>query len=145
MIWYEERLISYAGNTHPVLQEDFLKLGRIIEEEHIDVIGFSTRSTNNYLVADIDSVLRRAVPDALRVARGYGSTLEPELYLDAGFDVIIRGDGEEALLELMHCCDKKYIFLATKIQNTCWNKIYGGVKNSLRHQEKSLEKYPPQL
>lgn len=145
MIFVDEQLISHAGNTHPLSQEDFLALERIIEEEHPDVIGFSARSTNNYLAPDIVAVLRQAAPDALRVAGGYGPTLEPELYLDAGFDVIIRGDGEEALLELMHCCDKKDISSATKIQNTCWNKIYGGVKNSLRNQEKSLEKYPPQL
>lgn len=145
MIFLGGTLISHTGNIWPILQEDFLALETVIKEESPDIIGFSARSTNNYLINDLVTSFRRSSPEALLVAGGYGPTLEPDLYLDGGFDVVIRGDGEEALLELADSHERNDMISATCINNTYWNKIYGGQKNSLRDQEKFLEKYPQQL
>lgn len=139
------KLTSNIANIFPLTVEDYAELERILLEEQPDIIGFSARSTNNHLIPHLVPVFRRAAPQALLVAGGYGPTLEPELYLDGGFDVVIRGDGEEALLELVNCHEKKDWETAVTLSNTVWSKDFGGHCNSMRDQEKDLEKYPPQL
>ena len=104
------KLTSNIANIFPLTDKDYEELEKIAREEQPDIIGFSARSTNNHLIPHLVPVFRRAAPKALLVAGGYGPTLEPELYLDGGFDVIVRGDGEEALLELVNCHKKKGFF-----------------------------------
>lgn len=144
MILIDGRLISHAGNMWPLSESDFTILEEVLIEEEPDIIGFSARSTNNYLIPKLVPVFRKAAPHALLAAGGYGPTLEPDLYLDGGFDVVIRGDGEEAVLELADAVQAGEREAALLIKNTYWNKSLGG-RNPMRDQEKHLEKYPPQL
>lgn len=145
MILIDGSLISHAGNRWPLSESDFTLLGEVLAEEQPDIIGFSARSTNNYLIPELVPVFRKAAPHALLAAGGYGPTLEPDLYLDGGFDVVIRGDGEEAVLELADAVQAGEKEAALLIKNTYWNKSFGGGRNPMRDQEKHLEKYPPQL
>lgn len=144
-ILYLGRLRCHCSNDFPLTNEDMLQLEATLIEEAPDIIGFSARSTNNNLIPLLAPVLRRAVPQALLAAGGYGPTLEPDLYLEGGFDVVVRGDGEEALLELAECIDKKDMNAAGKILNTYWSQALGGYRNPLRDQEKNIDRYPAQL
>lgn len=145
IMFRSNKIVSHVGNKYPLVEEDFKALECVLREERPDIIGFSARSTNNYLVPILVPVFRRAMPDALLVAGGYGPTLDPEIYLDGGFDAVVRGDGEEAMLELAECRDKGDQEAAVQIANTWWAASLGGTRNAMRDQEKDLRKYPPQL
>lgn len=129
--------------THyKVGEADLFHLDNVLRAEAPDVIGFSARSTNNWLIPVLMPVFRRAAPGALVVGGGFGPTLEPELYLDGGFDCLIRGDGEEPLAELMECVEAHDLARARIIQNTVWKGEDGEIiTNPMRSQEKNLSKY----
>lgn len=131
-------LVVNKATRYKVSEADLLHLENVLKAEAPDVIGFSARSTNNWLIPVLMPVFRRAAPQALLVGGGFGPTLEPELYLDGGFDCVIRGDGEEPLAELMECVQKHELEKARRIQNTVWGGI---IANPLRSQEKNLSKY----
>lgn len=117
----------------------------VLRMEKPDVIGFSTRSTHNYLAPQLASLFKKAAPDALLVAGGYGPTLDPEIFLQAGFDVAVRGDGEEALLELVNAWEKRDRAALVATPGTVWSAAWGGAKNPLRDQQKDLSCYPAPL
>ena len=121
------------GHVHEQLRtegalpdEGLASLARAIRLEKPDVIGFSTRSTHNYLAPQLAVQFRKAAPNALLVAGGYGPTLNPEIYLEAGFDVVVRGDGEEALLELVNAWEKQDRPALVTVPGTTWAARWGG-------------------
>ncbi|MGE9986067.1 B12-binding domain-containing radical SAM protein [Desulfovibrio sp. SGI.169] len=139
-------LISeHRAMHHPLTEADWEALCKAIQLENPQIIGFSARSTNNFLAKPIVEVFKKAAPTALLVAGGYGPTLNPELYLQEGFDVVVRGDGEEAIFEIAKCIEENRTKSIYYIQNTIWNKKYGKSINKLRDQEKDLSIYPAPL
>lgn len=124
---------------------DYANIEKLIADEKPDIVGFSTRSTHNCLVPLLAPVLKKSAPNALLVAGGYGPTLDPDIYLDAGFDVVVRGDGEEPLLSLVQAWDAQDRAALTAIPATYWSKNWGGARNSLMDQKKNLSEYPGPL
>lgn len=116
-----------------------------IKEEKPDIIAYSSRSTHNFLAPRMVRAMRKGAPNALLACGGFGPTLEPEVFLDAGFDVVLRGDGEETLLELTAAWEKQDKETLLKIPNTVWSPNMGGNVNSLRDQKKDLTDYPAPL
>ena len=139
------KILVHANMAQPLTNRELDGLEKVLGEESPDIIGFSARSTHNYLVPVLVPIFRRAAPHALLVAGGFGPTLEPEVYLDGGFDVVVRGDGEEALRELAECREEGNMERARLIAGTWWASSWGGEHNSLRDQEKNLSKYPQLL
>lgn len=136
------KLSVNKATRYKVSEADLFHLENVLKAEAPDVIGFSARSTNNWLIPVLMPVFRSAAPGALVVGGGFGPTLEPELYLDGGFDCVIRGDGEEPLAELMECVEKDDLAKARGIRNTVWKGEDGKIiANPLRPQEKNLSKY----
>jgi radical SAM superfamily enzyme YgiQ (UPF0313 family) len=64
------------------------------------LIGFSAVTLSKEIVVSLIPTLRRGAPKAFIVGGGVGPTLEPEFFLRQGADAVIRGEGEESLLEL---------------------------------------------
>lgn len=143
--YYNGFLKEHKAMHTPFCQADWNALEQAIKEENPKILGFSARSTNNFLITSIINSFKNAAPNALFVAGGFGPTLEPDLYLKGGFDVVVRGDGEEALLELAHCIKSGDITNIHNIDNTIWSKSNGGHINMLRNQQKNITKYPPPL
>lgn len=68
----------------------------IIARSAPSLIGFSLNTSLNILYAyDFLEMARRAAPRAKIVAGGLHATLQPAEVLDAGFDAVVLGDGEE--------------------------------------------------
>ncbi len=101
------KIYTNRATIYKVSDKDKELLKIVLEEEQPDVIGFSARSTNNWLIKELMPVFQSLELEnrPFLIAGGYGPTLEPELYLDGGFDFVVRGDGEEALIDILNACD----------------------------------------
>lgn len=71
-----------------------------------DILGFTLRSPYNHLLPIVLPVMRRAAPRALLVGGGFGPTYEPGIALAHGADVVVRGEGEGALLDMVRCVEQ---------------------------------------
>lgn len=142
-----------AATEYKISNEDWEALAEVIKIEKPDIIGFSARSTNNWLAPAIISVLKIASPTSLFIAGGFGPTLEPEVYLNAGFHCVLRGDGEEPLKLLLEFVDedKDKSFLDRdddrflSIPGSVWKYGTGIKKNKLDNQQKDLSRYAAPL
>lgn len=139
---YSSALIEHKAMHQPLTKEDWEALGQALAMEQPQIIGFSARSTHNFLIEHIVSIFKESVPNALLAAGGFGPTLEPDLYLAGGFDVVVRGDGEEALLELAQCLERNDRANMLRIANTSWSVAHGGQVNPLSDQLKNLSSTP---
>lgn len=136
---------EYLSMHTPIDAEDYKNLEIRLKEIKPDIIGYSSRSPYNYLVPQIQPVLKKACPEALLVAGGYGPTLNPEVYLDNGFDVVSRGDGEDTWLALAKCAEKGDRKGMLTIPGTIWSVKYDNIANLMTDQVKDLSRYPAPL
>ena len=68
-------------------------------------VGMSAYQSNiDQAVKTLDAV--KKVKDIKFLAGGYGPTFSPDLFLDNGFDYVIRGEGENAICELATALQK---------------------------------------
>jgi radical SAM superfamily enzyme YgiQ (UPF0313 family) len=79
---------------------------RALERELVtgawDVVGVSTTGMTLRFDLELAYVARRAAPRALIIAGGMEATFRPQLMFELGpFDLVILGEGERALLELV--------------------------------------------
>lgn len=61
---------------------------------------------------------RNAAPGAIIVCGGFGPTFEPKRFLEYGFDYIVRGEGEKAILDMANALEKGDNF--KNISNVGW-------------------------
>ncbi|MGH3569495.1 MAG: B12-binding domain-containing radical SAM protein [Pseudonocardia sp.] len=64
------------------------------------LVGFACYRSNMARALEIAGLLRGAGFGGLLVAGGYGPTFHPAEFLAAGFDVVVRGEGEQTIVEL---------------------------------------------
>lgn len=135
-------LMVNKATFFPITDKDIKLLEDVICDYSPDIIGFSARSTNNWLVPILVPAFKRVSPKSLLVAGGFGPTLEPKIYLDNGFDCVVQCDGEEAMLDIARLYEKKEKFELFNIKNTIWKDKNGVIKyNEIRPQTKDLSKY----
>lgn len=63
-------------------------------------IGFSCYRSNMERTMEVANLLRQSGLDVPLVVGGYGPTFESEEFLNAGFDIVVRGEAEETILDL---------------------------------------------
>ena len=137
---HDRKIVGVEYDTKIWSEKELNLLKRRIEELSPNIIGMSTRSPLEDFAKKIVPSLRIASPDALLVAGGYGPTFNPEGFLNFGFDAVIRGDGEEALLDLANAVDSESSW--QNYPNIC--SIFDGkiLCNPLRPQIKDISSYP---
>lgn len=84
--------------VEPFIEED---LYRIIEEQGINVVGFSSMTRQVVVCYEMIELLRARFPKLKIVIGGHHPTIKPEEALDYGVDLVYRGDGEETLLRTL--------------------------------------------
>ncbi|MBU4308497.1 MAG: B12-binding domain-containing radical SAM protein [Nanoarchaeota archaeon] len=75
-----------------------VKLPKMLEA---DVIGFSSQITQFRDVVNLKNKLKERNPNSSYVIGGSFPTHSPQECLDAGFDVVVRGEGEIPMLEIV--------------------------------------------
>lgn len=143
------KIYKSSIDVNPITDKEFDLLKSCIAEYNPDIIGLTTRSLHKFILPQLMPVLTSFSPDTLLVAGGIGATLEPDFFLDAGFDVIVKGDGEEVLLEIVNAYKDKEKSLG--IENTVWKTTNAGAsrhgykENPMRAMCTNLSPYPPPL
>jgi radical SAM superfamily enzyme YgiQ (UPF0313 family) len=106
-----------------------------------DLIGFSSTSPMFPLVRQYAAWIREAGMEVTTVCGGIHPTIAPEESIEAkGIDIICRGEGEGAMVDLVRCLESGQDFW--DIQNL-WIKNNGDiVKNPLRPRIENLDELP---
>ena len=109
---------SLAGNVDPhhrvavadlVLVQDRVArtVEQLVRQHDPDVVGLSIMTFQRRTARQIVRLIRGLKPSATIVVGGYDPSLAPEVYGDPGFDadVIVRGEGEATLRELVRALE----------------------------------------
>ncbi len=86
--------------TDLTFERDLSAIDRTLRTFRPDVVGVHTKTLTFERSLEIAAKAREA--GALAVAGGPDSATRPGLYLGAGFDVVVPGEGEPTLVELAH-------------------------------------------
>ncbi len=80
-----------------------------IKKEQPDIVGLASTSLGLPALFKSADIVKEAGPDILVVAGGYGPTLEAEKILKEhkSIDVVMMGEGEETIIELVDIVQKK--------------------------------------
>ncbi|MBI4546420.1 MAG: B12-binding domain-containing radical SAM protein [Ignavibacteriae bacterium] len=103
-----------------------------------DIIGFSTMSGSHRWAVEMARTIKRdyGIPTILG---GAHPTFFPQVIEETGVDMILRGEGEESVLELLNRIDARQSL--TDIPNI-WFKNGTVYKNDLRSLRFNLDDYP---
>lgn len=139
-ILHDRSIVGVEYDTKIWSRKELDLLKERLQELAPDIIGLSTRSPLEGFAEKLAPSLRAASPNALLVAGGYGPTLNPEGFLGFGFDAVIRGDGEETLLDLADAVDSSEDW--RHLLNIC--SIHDGRAscNPLRSQTRDISSFP---
>ncbi len=86
------------------------------------------------------TLARKASPQAFLLAGGIGPSLNPSIYLENGFNAVIRGEGEQALLDLVKKLSTQQPWKDSK--NLCYLQDNALITNHLYPVEKNLDTFP---
>ena len=90
---YPVKIVDLASELSPNLE-------RLIPDGY-DVYGFSTYSVNYNQTHQLASAIRQRQPTALLIAGGPHATALPLQVANDVFDVVVTGEGELAMLEIL--------------------------------------------
>ncbi len=115
----------------------------IMEEYRPDVVGFSVMSGSHTWAVDMAGEVKEK-HGIMNVFGGPHATFFPELIEEEqNVDMLVRGEGEEASLDLLNCIDGKRSLEAEGIPNTSIRTRHGTIiHNPLRNLENDLGKHP---
>jgi len=122
---------------------DWAQMERRIASSNPDIVCSSSLATcNTYAVARTLQTAKRVTPNVLTVTGGQHFTATPKESLEAypEIDVIVRGEGEQTLAELVRCLNEEKSFSEAK--GISFRKNGQIVSNSARPLIENLEDLP---
>jgi radical SAM superfamily enzyme YgiQ (UPF0313 family) len=107
-----------------------------------DVVAYSVITGSQRYYLDLNRRLKAAVPGAFSVFGGPHPTFFPEMVQEEGVDGICRGEGEEALVELLDALDGADRSSVRSLAN--WTFHHGGqvITNPVRPYIEDLDSLP---
>jgi radical SAM superfamily enzyme YgiQ (UPF0313 family) len=134
---HEVKMLSFRVDLNEN-REQFFLIDKTIKDFLPDFIGFSCYETAFVRLKEVAKHIKKKWPKIKIIAGGYFPTLCPlETISDPNVDIVCRGEGEEALAELMK--GKKNDF---KIQNLWFKKNGKIIQNPIRSLIEDLDKLP---
>jgi anaerobic magnesium-protoporphyrin IX monomethyl ester cyclase len=133
-------LKKYGHNCNVVISTNSAGCISALRKNIPDIVGFSLMSGMQQWAIGIAQKIKKEFPDIIVVFGGVHPTYFPEVIEAEGVDIICRGEGEYAMLDLLDAIDNKSDI--TNIYNL-WvkqeDKIY---KNGLRPLIADLDELP---
>jgi radical SAM superfamily enzyme YgiQ (UPF0313 family) len=82
---------------------------RWVKKEDPDILGFSTLASSGRTAALISNEVKRENPNIVTIFGGYYATFNSEriLHKYPSVDIIVRGEGENTVIDLVDCFEKK--------------------------------------
>jgi len=111
-----------------------------VRETTPDVVGFSFTNCEQAYVLEAAAAIKRVQPDLLTVVGGAHPTLHAELAGHEGIDLVCRGEGEEAIVELAERLTSGESY--EDLQNFAYFKDGELVANPLRPFNEDLDTLP---
>ena len=127
-------------STFPITDLELALFEDAITAWKPDILGFTLRSPYNHLLPLVLPVMRRAAPSALLVGGGFGPTYEPGISLTNGADVVVRGEGEGALRDLIECLQQGRDW--REVRNCAFLRNGQLVQNPLRPLLRNFDAHP---
>ena len=131
---------SYRKNLNPdhYIFSDIVKTAI---EFKPDLIGLSLMTPNSFSGYILARKLKEAFPDTLLIAGGVHPTLLPEEpIVKGGFNIVVRGEGEETIIELVNALKQKKSL--DNISGITYKKDKKIIKNPARPFIKNLDALP---
>jgi len=127
--------------THLLIENAERNLKRSLLRLDPDVIGFSVTTGLHLWALAVASRVKRWFPNVVTVFGGMHATFYPEMVEGEPVDVVCRGDGEDALAELLDALEAGTDY--TGIANL-WVKGPDGQvhRNPMRPLEQNLDRFP---
>ena len=104
-------------------------------------VGFSCYRSNMAAAVEVAAAVRATWPQLPVVAGGFGPSFHVEEFLDAGFDVVVRGEGEQTTVELARHYVTGYPELA-QIRGISYRTSEGRVHTAARPPIPDLDALP---
>ncbi len=128
-----------AGHQVDVVPDDFEEASRMVSEWRPDFVGYCAYTGFHKPLIDFNLRLKRDCPDFISVFGGPHPTFFPEMVKYEGVDAVCRGEGEEAVAELLDAAAKGEDYTRTR---NFWFKRNGEIiRNEVRPLERNLEKF----
>jgi radical SAM superfamily enzyme YgiQ (UPF0313 family) len=108
-----------------------------------NIVGYSGTPETALYCSELFAAIRTVSPNILIVASGFGPSTNPEFYLDAKADIVVRGECEETFAELTECLEHKSSW--ARIRNISWKTGDQYNHNPLRPLLTDLDSLPVQL
>ena len=103
---------------------------RWVKAENPDILGFSTFATSGRTAAMISAEVKKENPNVTVVFGNYYATFNPERVLRKypSVDIIVRGEGERTVVELVDCLKNKGRLEGcsrNQLQERGWSGLHG--------------------
>jgi len=134
-------ILGICINSESASDIDLEKIEKEVREFGSELIAFSSVSNQYKFVQLVAKYLKERIPDAKILVGGIHATIMPEeVMAESYIDLVCRGEGEEALLELVNRMEKGEDIFAVK--NICLKKDNGIIKNGMRPIIEDLDSLP---
>ncbi len=140
--YLRDKKINVGVIDAPIMGWDFSKTAEEAIKSEAKIVGISCLTENRYSATKTLNEIKRRRKDIITIIGGLHATFSDELMLKnyKAIDVVVRGEGEETLYELVKAIKKGESF--DKIQGISFRKNSEVVRNESRGFIEDIEKLP---
>jgi len=137
---YISSMIKQHGHDCQLaIGETIEDLSPVIDRFSPDLVGFSVMTGSHIWAKQMADKLKQEY-NIKCIFGGAHPTFFPDYIKEKSVDLLVRGEGEEAMVEIMNCIDKGVSF--DDIPNLCSKKNGKIIYNDLRALRSDLDDYP---
>ena len=108
-IMYLSSVLNKNGHNVFLSDTSLKRVSALIKEKDIRIVGFSCANTEYEDYVQISRKIKERFPSVLIIWGGPTPTFRPEIIAEDSIDIICRGEGEAALLELVDRLEHKQV------------------------------------
>lgn len=132
-------MVISAGHEVRLVSDKFKDCADVISSWEPDMVGYCIYTGYHKNLIDLNRKLKEQFK-FYSVFGGPHATFFPEIIEESGVDMVCRGEGEDAIIEMIDRIEKKESFIDVK---NFWVKANGDIhKNPVRPLETDLDRYP---
>ena len=136
-VMYIMSAVRNAGHKVKMVEDDFQKVSAIIEDWKPDVVSYSAYTGYHQPLIDLNRRLKERY-EFISLFGGPHPTFFPEMVEEEGVDIICRGEGEEAVVELLDSVQRGEDYSGVR---NFWIKLNGQIhRNEVRPLQDDLNK-----